>query len=309
MRKIIQNLGTRSIENRNKRILNNFYSREIGKGKTRRANFLDNVSTYLILGIILTFFLTYNLGNFFLSIYMTFIILFFFSAISKGIFNKRKTKNIEKINEDLKSKKLIKDFSHYKKVDFVSYLKPILEEYYSMEIVDGDSTLDLIGIKENEKYGIRCLKTTMDDRVSLRELDLFYKDLKVSGINDGIFITNSYFSDEVKNEAKVILHDFESLKEIFKATNRYPKQEEIESYIIDRFNDRRNVVKKEITMINKGKIYKLYGIFIVFYTLSYFVKYSMYYKIMGVIAFVMATLLGGYKISEYIKDKRNYPFT
>lgn len=309
MKELSRRIKSRSLENRNKRILNNFYSREIGKGKTRGANFLDNISTYLLLAIGLTFFLTYKLGNFFLSLYMALIIVFFFNVVSKGMFIKKRRKNIEKINEDLKSKKLIKDFAHLKKQDFVSYLKPILEEYYFMEIAEGDASVDLIGTKENEVYGIKCLKTTMDDRITLRELDLFYKELKDSGINDGILITNSYFNDEVKNEARVILHDFESLKEIFKVTNRYPKQEEIESYIIDRFNDRRSVVKKEITMINKGKIYKLYGIFIVFYSLSYFVNYSLYYKIMGVIAFIMATLLGGYKISEYIREKRINPFT
>lgn len=309
MKKIVKRLKDRYKDNRKKHILNNFYSREIGKGKTQRANFLDGISTYLILAIGFAMFMTYQTGNFFLSLYMTLIILFFVGALSKGFLVRKKKAQIDKINEELKSKKLIKEFAYLKKEDFVSFLKPILEEYYSMKLEYGDSPIDLLGIKENETYGLKVIKTTMNDRITFRELDLFLRELRGLKIDEGILITNSYFTDEVRSESKVILHDFDSLKEILKKTGNYPKQEEIESFIIDRYNDRRNVLKKEMTTINKNKIYKLYGVFIIFYTLSYFVNYSIYYKIMGIIAFIIATFLGGYRISEYIKEKRNYPLT
>ena len=47
--------------------------------------------------------------------------------------------------------------------------------------------------------------------------------------------------------------------------------------------------------------------FIIFYSLSYFINYSRYYKIMAIRCCVIASIGSGYKISEYIILKDKYP--
>ena len=81
--------------------------------------------------------------------------------------------------------------------------------------------------------------------------------------------------------------------------------EDIEEYIISRYYEKKLELKKSINLLNKDKIFKLYLLFIVFYIISYFSAYPTYYKIMAIVSFILATIIGSYNITEYIRKKHN----
>ncbi|NLY86461.1 MAG: hypothetical protein GX077_08940 [Tissierellia bacterium] len=81
--------------------------------------------------------------------------------------------------------------------------------------------------------------------------------------------------------------------------------EDIEDYIISRYYEKKSELRKSINFLNKDKIYKLYLLFIVFFIMSYFSPYPTYYKIMAIVSFLLATIIGSYNITEYIRKKYN----
>lgn len=307
MKKILESIKKYSIKNNNTRILKNYYSKEMRRGKTYRASFIDKFFFYIILFIFLIVILSIKTGKLLLSFYLSVFTMILFTSIS-GIYLKRKKKNkIKEINEDIKKRKLIKEFSNFNREDFIDYIKNLLEEYYNIKITKEGPLMDLKGVIEEETYGIKCIKIGMEDRVGLRDLENFYRDLRSLGFSDGILITNSYFREDIRENAKVFLYDFDNIVEILKKLDRYPTDEDVENYIIDRFLDKRNSVKEGIKTMDKKKIFQLYGIFVIFYSLSYFINYPKYYKIMAIISFVIASTISGYKISEYIRIKDRFP--
>lgn len=309
MKEHLEKVKINYLQNSNKRILKNYYSKEIRKGRSYRAASIDKILFFILIFGLLAIILTVKSNNFLLSIYMSLLISFFTINMGILISRKRKEKKISIINDELKNKKVIREISHLNKGGFVNYIKLILDEYYNMEFEYSNMPLDLIGTINNEQYGVKCIKLTTDEKVTLRDLDMFMREMKNSNLDEGILITNSYFRDDVKEEANIILFDIDNIKEILKSINKYPTEEEINAYIIDRHVDKRKALKEQITTVNKRKIFQLYGIFIVFYIISFVVKYSIYYKIMSVFVFVIATVLAGYKLSEYVSLNRKYPFT
>ena len=143
----------------------------------------------------------------------------------------------------------------------------------------------------------------MDEKVISRELEDFNRDLRRQGMDEGILVTNSYFRDDVREEASFILHDFDSIVLMLKSQGRYSSDQDMEDYIIDRFLNRRKDIKKDLLEINFKKALQLYTLFAIFYLLSPYVRYTLYYKIVSIILFSIITMIIGYKISEQVKER------
>lgn len=306
MEKLIENFKKVSLINNRKRILKNYYSKELRKGKTYRAFILDRILLNGILFIILSLVLTIKSNRLIISMFMSGIALYFIITINSSVLSKSKNKKIKLIKENLKKQKITRELLNLNKEDFIQYMQKILEGYYDIKVEKALELLDLKLIKDGDTFGIKCIKHTMDDRISTREVELFMNDLDSLDLDDGIMITNTYFSDGIKDNSKIILLDFDNIVEILKDLHQYPKDEDIEDYIVDRFTDNRNEIKNQVKEFNKRKIIQLYGLCAVFYVLSYFISFPLYYKIMAVITFVIATIVSGYKIAEYIMLKDSF---
>ncbi len=306
MEKLIENFRRVSLINNRKRILKNYYSKELRKGKTYRASILDRILLYGILFIILGLLLTIKSNRLLLSIFMSGIALYFIIIINSAVLSSSKNKKIKHIKEKLKKQKITREISNLNKEDFIQYIQKLLEEYYNTKVERALGPLDLKLIKDGDTFGIKCIKYTMDDRISTREVELFMNDLNSLDLDDGIMITSTYFSDGIMDDSKIILMDFDHIVQMLKDLNQYPKDEDIEDYIVDRFTDNRNEIKNQVKEFDKRKIIQLYGLCAVFYLLSYFISFPLYYKIMAVITFVIATIVSGYKISEYIRLKDSF---
>ena len=303
MEKRIKKLKEISLANNRNRILKNYYSKELRKGKTYRASNLDKVLLYGIMFLLLSTILIVRSNQFLLSIFISAIGLYFIVMFNSRISKKAKTKKITEINEGLKKKKLIREFSNLNKEGFTNYIKVLFNDYYEVDIEKAELPLDLKFIKDKDVFGIKCIKASMEDRIGTRELEVFNKELDNLGLKDGILVTNTYFRDGLQDDTKIILLDFNNIVDILIKLDKYPSDKDIEDYIVDRFIDRRNGIKSQVKDFNKKKIIQLYGLCAVFYILSFFISFPLYYKIMAVVSFVIATLVSGYKISEYIRLK------
>ncbi|MDR7857168.1 hypothetical protein [Tissierella sp.] len=177
------------------RVLDNFYTKQMKKGKTTRADILDKIS----LGIVITIFM-------FLLLYK--IIGSFIISMILGL------------------------------------MLSVLMGYYVMKL--------------NKKT--RCKK--------IEQIKNDYK-LKLE-------------------EEKVLLHD-----------------EDIEDYIVNRYYEKKTEIKSSVNFFSKDKVFKLYLLFLIFYVISYFTSYKIYYKIMAVLCFATASFIGAYNITEYIREKEN----
>lgn len=79
--------------------------------------------------------------------------------------------------------------------------------------------------------------------------------------------------------------------------------EDIEDYIVERYYEKKSELKSNVNLLGNDKIIKLYFLSVIFFLGSFLVKYSLYYKIIAIISFIMATLIGSYNLTEYIRKK------
>lgn len=92
--------------------------------------------------------------------------------------------------------------------------------------------------------------------------------------------------------------DFHGIRDILKDIGEYPNDEEIEEYIVQKYESRKTRFREDFKDISIGKIIKLYLVFLTFFILSYFVSYSTYYRIASLVVFIIATVLAGIKFTE-----------
>lgn len=306
MKNIVGKIKDKYSESRRKTIIKNYYTKESYKGKTHRANYMDNTLMIVLLFISLTIFLVVKTDSILLPIYISAMAIFFISRFTKTLRNKKTKEKILKINEDLKSKRITRELSQLNREEFIDYTKAILEKYYQSEFIYGEDGIDLIGVINNKRYAVKCIKSSFEDKIIIKRATDFSGYINYLDYDEGIIITNSFFQEGIKENSSLILFDFSDIKEILKKIDEYPSDEEITNYIVHRYDDRKNTARNEIKLITFKKIIKLYLIFILFYIISFFVRFSIYYKIMGIIAFVIATALGGIKITEYYRLKGRF---
>jgi cation transport ATPase len=100
--------------------------------------------------------------------------------------------------------------------------------------------------------------------------------------------------EEIKKEYKIKLEEEKVVSE----------DEDIEDYIIARYYEKKSELKTNMNFLSKDKIFKLYLLSIIFFIGSYFASYKIYYKVMSVITFLVASFIGSYNLTEYMR-KRN----
>lgn len=306
MKNIMEKLKGKYSESRRNTIIKNYYAKESYKGKTHRANYMDNTLVIVLLFLGLTIFLVIKTNSILLPIYISAIAIFFISRLTKTLRYKKTKEKISKINEDLKSKRITREISQLNREEFIDYIKVILEKYYLSEFTYGEDGIDLIGVVNNKRYAVKCIKSTFEDKIIIKKATDFSNYINYLDYDEGILITNSFFQEGIKENSSLILFDFAELKEILKSISEYPSDEEITNYIVHRYDDRKNTARNQMKLITFKKIIKLYLIFALFYIVSFFVRFSLYYKIMGILAFIIATTLGGIKITEHYRLKGKF---
>lgn len=91
------------------------------------------------------------------------------------------------------------------------------------------------------------------------------------------------------------------MKNILKETGGYPTDEEIEEFILSKYSEKREGLKKDLKVIGKDKIFKFILLGIILYIISSFTAYILYYKIIGIILMSIGVILGINKLIQYLK--------
>lgn len=288
-------------DRRRKSAIYNFYSKEINNGKSAKAFLFDTISFKILLFVVIFMLLTSIINNFILLILLSMGLIYYVNRFLKGILARKHEKKIQAVKEDLKSKRLRRELSQLNREEFIEYSKEFLEKKYDTELTYGEDSLDLIGIINKREYAIKCVKSTMEDKVLLKKIKEYYQHFNALGFEDGIMITNGAFQKNEEESLAILFIDFLGIKQILKDIDEYPKDDEMDEYIFQRYENSKNKARSEIKNITVGKIIKLYLVFMIFNILSYFVSYSLYYKIAGLITFIIATILAGIKLTEFLK--------
>lgn len=286
-------------------IVKNYYSKEINKGMSYKAVSIDKVAFVIILFISSVIFFSSITKTLILPMYLSLALVYSTSRIISKFRQKKRDEKIEKVREDLKSRKLMREVSQMNSDEFVTYIKGVLERYYQSEFFYGKDDIDLEALINQKKYAIKCIKTSQEDKVIKKRVNDFYSYINYLNYQEGIIVSSSYFQDGSADNNSLILYDFNGLKEILKSINEYPRDEEINQFIIDRYKQNRDKIGNQLKSVNNWKIFRLYLMFVIFYIISFFTSLSIYYRVIGLICFIIATIMGSLKITSLIRVKGN----
>lgn len=297
----------RYLESKEKSIIRDYYSKELNKGKTYRAVSLDKIASFIIIFLVFNIILLVFTESIGFSIIISLLLVL---MINKGfitVTNKKTNEKIHGINDELKSDRVAREIAQMNREEFINYSKELLEKYYLSEFIYGDDGVDLIGDINKKTYAVKCIKSTVEDKIIRKKVNDFHNYINYLEYDEGIIITNGYFQKEIKAETSLILFDFDDLKEILKSIGGYPSDEEISNYIKYKHDDNKKNFKSQLREFNIRKVIRLYLSSIMLYIISFFVAYRIYYRILSVVTFSIATIISGMKIVENINKNTKKP--
>lgn len=285
-------------------ILNNYYTSTIKKGKNLQAAFLDFLFTLVALMVIMGIIIYKITKDVFLAISMAAIlgVVYIFLLI---LWNRRvKHSKILKINEDIADNELIREILKKDNREFQHYIKDILERFFKTTFYEYDRYIDFLGEINGDMYGLKCLKSPIDAKISFKELEFFIREMNEKDIKEGIVVTNSYFLDDLKEKTDYILIDFNQIKAILKDIGAYPTQKDVEDLIIAKYENRKSIIKEKFTSKGKDKVLKFIVLGSVLIMYSRFVDYELYYRLIGFTSFGIGLILAVYNIVKYMEGRK-----
>ncbi len=288
---------------RDEAIIKNYYSKEINKGMSYKAVRVDKIGFLILLFALSLAFFSSITNTLILPIYISLALVYLTSRALVKFKTKKRDEKVVKVKEDLKSRKLMREISQMNREEFVTYIKGVLERHYQTEFFYAKDDIDLEATINGRIYGVKCMKSSQEDKVIKDKVRDFYNYINYLNYQEGIMVSSSYFQDGAEDGHSLILIDFSRLKEILKGINEYPSDEIIDQFIIDRYKHNKKKMEGQIKSVNNWKIIRLYLMFIIFYVISFFTDLSLYYKILGIICFVIASSMGALKVTDIIKNR------
>lgn len=288
---------------RDEAIIKNYYSKEINKGMSYKAVRVDKIGFLILLFALSLVFFSSITNTLILPIYISLALVYLTSRALVKFKTKKRNDKVVKVKEDLKSRKLMREISQMNREEFVTYIKGVLERHYQTEFFYAKDDIDLEATINGRIYGVKCMKSSQEDKVIKDKVRDFYNYINYLNYQEGIMVSSSYFQDGAEDGHSLILIDFSGLKEILKGINEYPSDEIIDQFIIDRYKHNKKKMEGQIKSVNNWKIIRLYLMFIIFYVISFFTDLSLYYKILGIICFVIASSMGALKVTDIIKNR------
>lgn len=289
---------------RKQMILNSYYTSRIKDGKSIHASLIDWIFVTLLLTLFFLITIFNSTKKIILSIIFTIILMGIYLIILIAYKARVRYRKIIEINEDIANKQITKEIAKYGNRDYFIYVKELLEKYYNTSFFQYNSHINYIGEVDGDIYGVKCFKNSLDNNVTLKDLEHYIEEMKVKNIEDGIIVTSSYFADEVKKETDYLLVDYDEIKKMLIKIGAYPVKEEIEELIIDKYRYRRESVKEKLSFYRKDKIYKFIILGIILYLISSIVDYPIYYKIMAFLSVGFGIFIGVYNLANYLT--KNY---
>ncbi|NMB28390.1 MAG: restriction endonuclease [Tissierellia bacterium] len=285
-------------------ILNSYYTRKIKDGKSMKASFLDWISITILVMLFFLITIFNSTKNIIWSIILTLVLMLIYLFMLITWNNRTRTKKINIINENIAEEEILKGIDRQSNDDFLLYTKDLLEKYYKTIFFEYNNRIDFFGEINREIYGVKCIRGSLESKITLKDIEYYILDMKKKNIDEGIIVTNSYFTEEVKEETNYILMDFDQIKNMLRETNQFPTKEEIEDIVIKQYEGERETLKEKLSFQMKDKIYKLILLGIGLYIVSSFVSYPLYYKVIAFILITIGMIIGIYNIILYFRKRK-----
>lgn len=288
-------------------ILNNYYTRQIKDGKSSKASLMDwiFITLFLMVFFLITIFNT--IKNVPMAIFLTLILIAFYLGITFTWKKRSRENKIASINDELATEQIRSQIDRYSNRDFITYIKKLLEDYYSTTFKEYNNNIDFMGKINEELYGVKCIKNPIETRVIFNNIEYFTMEMEKQNIEEGIIVTNTSFADEVEEKLDCLLIDFDHIKKMLLKVNDgqdFPDREDIEGLIVASYEAEREDLKKNLSFHRKDKIYKFILLGIVFYLISSFVSYSLYYKVVALMAIGYGMVIGIYNLVLYLRQNK-----
>lgn len=274
--------------------LNSFYISRTKKKKALFARGMDRVFLSVLTFIILNLLFIFKWNNLYISILLSFVftacIYLILRIKEKNDIKKAKKITTEKIVEEIIYNDLINRSSEKFKEFFISLFK---ELGFNAEDDTKNEDFYIEVYKNDSKIGINLLQYSVDYSANENIIREFFIKLKKNNVNKGIIITTSNFNEETVNLAnklekykKIDLINIKDLICILKNTKLFPKEKEIESYILNKINIKTKTIREQIKDIispDKWKKYLISGLSI--WVFGQFTDFYIYYAIISTILF------------------------
>ncbi|KNF09955.1 mrr restriction system domain-containing protein [Gottschalkia purinilytica] len=289
-----------------------FYTEKTGNGKSYIASSMDKALLSFLIWIFIFVYIYYKSNSFFLStIISTQFIILYIILIRK--INKRKLeKNIENIDKSIILNKVYKDIIDYSPDEFVNYIKDVLEKCTLKDTqILNKKDIDLIGILNEKKLGIKCYQHNKEHNVSVSNVRSFFLELRELNIDEGIIITTSDFSDEavefsnkVKEHKKIKLINLNNFLNIMKKANMYPSKKQINEMILEEISDNKKRIKDYgKNVISQSNMKKCFILGIVLLAFSKITPFAKYYRIVAYVLIFLGLVSLIKSIIIKIQDK------
>ncbi|WP_066506514.1 restriction endonuclease [Abyssisolibacter fermentans] len=226
-------------------------------------------------------------------IFIVFIVLFYFKR-------QQRIKKIKIINEKVALNEIIKELTNKSPYEFSNFMKDVFEKSGITELtVMYENEIDMIGIYNRKKIGIKIFQLKEDYKVSLKDLKSFFIFLRKHNINSGIVFTTSFFLKEVDTLVKRIgdtvnvqLINKDEILDLYSKANMYPNIKYIQKTILDIIEDsKKEVKKKRLSVVSSSK--KIFTYFLTGIIISWMgniTPYSLYYRVASIILYLLGIL-------------------
>ncbi|MGO1652596.1 restriction endonuclease [Senegalia sp. (in: firmicutes)] len=279
--------------------LKSFYISKTRNKKTLFAREMDRIFLSILVFVILNLLFIFRWDNLYFSIILSLIfsilIYFILRIKEKKDMKKAKEITIEKIAEEIIYNDLLNRSMEKFQEFFISLFEGLgfdtKEDYKNDEIY-----MEIY--KSDIKIGVSLLQYSMDYSVNESIIRNFFIKLKKNNINKGIIISTSNFTSEsidlvnrLEKYKKIDLINMKDIMCLTKKTKLFPKEKEIENYILNKINIKTKTIKKEVKSIISTDNWSKYLITsIAILIFGQFTVLHIYYSIISIILFSLASV-------------------
>lgn len=294
-----------------KRKLKRFYLEKKGNGKSYAATLFDSIVFKLLFSIASFAFFYFRTEDMWFSIIISVQFLILFSLITYKVNKIKMAKTIKKVNGQVAKREIYKDLTNETPYDFVENIRDNLGKCNIDNLeISSERDLDLIGYFHGEKIGIKCLQYNSDYKVNINIIREFFLSLRKHDLKEGIVITTSSFSEDVKDflpklqkHVKIHVIGLDKLIEIMKRAETYPSEKEIQSIILNEIAHKKRRLKEyRDTVLSKGKTTRYILIGIMIYFLGKATNYRIYYTAVSIILITLGIFSIGNHLLGMIKS-------
>lgn len=261
-----------------KHLLNEYYKRRLYGGKSRLARCVDFFVFRLILFVVVYLWLSSKLADPFLQWFLSGVSLLLFSVAAelyKSIrLDRFKKKELERLRQlYIRTQILFLSGEAYTNIVH-SYARAHKDAY--------DGACLVLPLQKSEPLGA-------DTLLAIYRLALL-RNCNTVALFSPAPVAESAQQYLRQKDANIILQSDAVFCAMAKETDIWPDDEAIEAYILDKLDEEKQQRKKSAEPFASGRVKRYLAVALVLFAASFFVQYTLYYRLMAVMCMSFASL-------------------